>query len=123
MNKERTLAAKLILDLTKVATRENGMSRRASSAVETCLRALISSEEKALKGMEPYKDNATTAPNYAKARECLDYLNSAVEALLDGEYEEVTELMHLAIDPPVPEPVKPVKKTSRKGVRTASRSR
>lgn len=101
MNKERKATATMLAELMKVAALE-GASKRLSRVIDKALDDLTASEDRALKGMEPYKANATTATNYAAGEASLDCLHDASEYILEGDMQSAAVAVEQSYNPPAP---------------------
>lgn len=90
MNKERKQMTEMIVEVL-VALPAGKRMPRISRALGKCVNGLLSSEERALRAMEPYKDSASTKANYAQAQASVKGLHVAAEALAEHDYDTAIE--------------------------------
>lgn len=78
-------------------------------------KGLADTEQRSLKKMEPFKDNPSTAANYASGIDALEDLRAAQDALEEGEVDEAFPLLNRVARPDgeEPQPSQPTKKTAR----------
>lgn len=84
MNKDRLATVALA---TSVASALGGKrAPRITQALRSATEGLLRSERAVVKGMEPYKDRPSTRSNYARAQDAVVSLESALEALQEGDH-------------------------------------
>ena len=98
MNKERMELVTMTRDVVR-AGGDTAPTRRMARVIEARLDSLIAAETRAITQMENYKDRPTTAVNYEIATEALGWLNVALEAAIDEDWEQVDTLLSNICDP------------------------
>jgi hypothetical protein len=83
VNKERKATLNVLVDVLKAT--KGRADTRLLRAVERGVEHLLSSEERAKRAMEGYKDSPTTAANYRNTRRSIRHLKKAHEALMDHD--------------------------------------
>lgn len=96
MNKERKFTVGLIIDVLKVSTKLNPQMSR---AIEHGIEGILSSEQRAERAMETYKDTANTAANYRNTVASINHLQSALAAVVDNDLDLAADHLEGAIDP------------------------
>ena len=99
MNKERRATLTVLTEVLQAAHRDGALSRRMSRAVENGVAAVLSSEERALRAMEPYKDDNGTAQNYRNTTASITHLKGAQDALVEEDVSLALDHLEGAADP------------------------
>lgn len=97
MNKERKVTLTVITDVLK--STQGPLPRRTERALEKGIESIKSSEERAQRAMEPYKDDAGTAANYRNAAASITHLQSALDSLVDQDLDTAVHHLDRAMDP------------------------
>ena len=87
MNKERMELVHMTRAVVEATDGEP--TRRMARVVESRLDMLIAAEKRAIIQMEHYKSNAKTAANYERAEIALEWLDEALQAAIDEDWERV----------------------------------
>jgi hypothetical protein len=114
MNKERKATLALLTDVLQADFRDDAYTKRQARACETGLQGLISSEERAMKAMEPYKEQPGTASNYRNTVASLHHLEAALECLVEEDLAGALDHLEGAADPTSRQVHREPKKTTRR---------
>jgi len=99
MNKERKATLTLAADILEASVADGAYSRRMSRAVESGIKELIASEDRARRAMEGFKDLEGTAQNYRNTVSSLKHLEASMECLVEDDYDGALEHLRKAADP------------------------
>lgn len=93
MNKDKRVVVQVLADLCGAYSTQRSVPHKVLMIIRDAVKELAESEQRSLKKMEPFKDNAGTAANYQRSADCLDDLRSAQDALEEAEVEEAWPLL------------------------------
>lgn len=93
MNADRRIAVRVITDLLRASAGRGSMPRKQERAFEKVVERLIGMEERSLEKMRPHADKGRTADNILIAEKAQEMLSTALELMLEGQYEEAATVL------------------------------